>query len=173
MKALPGFDFGIIIAFFLPGFVAIFALSYLSPRVSGIMSALLSKDQSFGASFITVAIALAAGMIISGIRAFVLDSLHQKTWKSMPDLDYSKLTDKDKLAVFNEAINNTYRFYQFYGNMFVALAFLTWVRYAVADVSIRCEKTLFACTLFALVGLLFQSRNTFRDTYEIADQILQ
>lgn len=173
MKTLPGLDFGLIIAFFLPGFVAVYALGCFSPRISEVFSALLSKDQAFGASFMITVLALSAGLVISGIRAFALDFLHEKTWPSMPDLDYSKLNSEGKLEVFKEAINNTYRFYQFYGNMFVALAFLTCVRYGVVGVDIRSQKTVFLASLLALLALLIQSRATFRNTYETAHEILQ
>lgn len=172
MNPFPRLDFGLLIAYFLPGFVCFFGLSYLSPRVEGIFNALLSKDQSFGAAFIVLAAALVGGIVVSSIRELTLDWIHMKTGVTLGQLDYGRLRDKETLAAFSSAINNTYRYYQFYGNTLVSLAFLTFVRYLVVGVDIASQKTLFLASLGALLVLFIRSRGSLQETGKVLNQIL-
>src|SRR5258708_1109804 len=76
--SIPTLDFGALIAFVLPGFVAVFSLSYVSVWVKAMFESLLSKDTSAGAAFIITLASLATGMIVSSTRSLILDSLRCK-----------------------------------------------------------------------------------------------
>ena len=54
MDAFAKLDFGILIAYFLPGFVSIFSVSYLSPRVQAVLDDLLTKDLALGSEAASV-----------------------------------------------------------------------------------------------------------------------
>jgi hypothetical protein len=116
MKDFTPLDFSHLIAFLLPGFVQFYSLIYISPRASQIVNTCLTKDAGAGAWLVLIFFSLAAGVMVGAFRSLVLDWIQIHTGIVKPKLDYSKLSDQSKLAVFNEAIANTYRFAQFYGN---------------------------------------------------------
>ena len=79
MNAFPRLDFGILIAFFLPGFVSLYALSNMSSRVAEVFKAVLLKDQALGASFLILVASLVAGIVLSRFREHTLGWVDKKT----------------------------------------------------------------------------------------------
>ena len=172
MNAFPRLDFGILIAFFLPGFVSLYALSNMSSRVAEVFKAVLLKDQALGASFLILVASLVAGIVTSSFRELTLDWLHNKTGASIRQLNYSTLAAGKQLEVFREAINNTYRYYQFYGNTLIALMFLGVLRYVFAGFSVCQELVLFVVNIIAVLALFIRSRQARQSTDSILGQIL-
>jgi hypothetical protein len=86
--------------------------SFGDPSVSGFL-------------YVTLA-SLALGLIISAVRWAVIDQIlrcyyflrHQK---HLPKIDFSKLSDPNKFAVFQGANENHYRYYQYYSNTLVGI----------------------------------------------------
>lgn len=172
MNAFPRLDFGILIAFFLPGFVSLYALSNMSSRVAEVFKAVLLKDQALGASFLILVASLVAGIVTSSFRELTLDWLHNKTGASIRQLNYRTLAAGNQLEVFREAINNTYRYYQFYGNTLIALIFLGVLRYVFAGFSVYQELVLFIVNIIAVLALFIRSRQARQSTDSILGQIL-
>ena len=170
MNVLARLEFGLVIAFFLPGSVSLYALGYLSPPVAQIFQAALSEGGALGASFLILIGSLVVGIVTSSFRALTLDWLHKKTGAGMGTPNYRKLLTEEGLSVFNEIVNNTYRYYQFYGNTFISLIFLLIVRYTVGGISVCNEKFLFVVNLIALLVLFLQSRNSSKTSGEIIAQ---
>jgi hypothetical protein len=117
-------NFGLLIAYFLPGFIGLNGLRPLSGSVAIWFEAILDKDKSLGASFLILSAALVTGLIISACRDIMLERLHYATGVKCELFDYGKFIDKDKRAVLQDLIANKYRYYQFYGNTLVASFFL-------------------------------------------------
>jgi len=172
MKTLPELDFGSSIAFFLPGVVALYAVGDISPWVASWFVQVLDKDLTFGASVLIVLGGLLAGIIVSGFRAFLLDWIHLKTGVKPRALNYRVLANKETLEAYKEAINNTYRFYQFYGNTVLSLTFFLFARFVAASLPIRTHKIQFGVTVLLIVVLFIQSRRSLRSTYNILEKIL-
>jgi hypothetical protein len=168
-KVLSELDFGTYIAFFLPGVLGLYAMVPLSQRVAELFTQVVTKDSTVGASFLLLVGGLVVGTVISGVRAVTLDWI--LVWHK-PKLKFRSLADKDTRIAHKEAINNTYRFYQFYGNMVLALAFYISVRYLLAGVDYHKEKVLFGMDLVVLLALLIQSRKSLNSTYNVLSQIL-
>lgn len=125
---MPAMDrnFGLLIAFILPGFVSLAGASYFSPTIAGWMTVAPQADPSVG-GFLYVALgSLAAGMIASAFRWLVIDTLHHRQGLHPPTLDFSRL--QENLAAFELAVEHNYRHYQFYANMIPATLF-----YSAAD----------------------------------------
>lgn len=171
MKVLGPLDFGSVIAYLLPGFLAFFALSYTSPRVAELLEQSFNKDGGIGVELAIVLFSLTAGVVISAFRAQILDELHQRTGVERRDLDYSKLANKETLAAFNEAISNTYRFSQFYGNSFVALTFLS-LQKLIVTANLQKDWAIIVVMIVSLLVLFFAHRNQLRETYKALSQIL-
>ena len=124
MKSATPLDFGQFIAYFVPGFVAFYAITYISPEAKALFNLSLAPDSGLSAELGIGLFSIAAGIIISAIRDLVLDTIQSKIGVTKPTLDYSKLSDANIRNEFNDAINNTYKFAQFYGNMFVVIFLL-------------------------------------------------
>lgn len=120
---MPSIDrnFGLLIAFILPGFVSLAGASYYSPTIAGWMTVPPQADPSVG-GFLYVALgSLAAGMVASAFRWLIIDSVHHRRGLVPPKLDFSRL--QQNLAAYELAVEHNYRHYQFYANMIPASLF--------------------------------------------------
>jgi hypothetical protein len=169
---MSGLDFSTVIAFLLPGFVGVYALSYVSPRIADLFEALLSKDSSTGASLLLVFASLAAGVLIGGVRNLVLDQLQFATGVERRKLRYASLANPDVLTAFKEAIAATYRFAQFYGNMAVALGLFIALKTWRSASSPRNHIPLLALGLLAFAVMVVRHRQSLAETYARLGDIL-
>jgi hypothetical protein len=126
---LAPFNFGVLIAFLLPGFTATYALSYVSPRIRQLIDSLSKGEAALGPSLLLLAISLVSGLVISAFREYVLEALHRLTGLKTTPLSHAALKDPDRFKVFQETIENRYRYSQFYGNLFLSLVLLILFRY--------------------------------------------
>ncbi len=172
MKTFAPLDFSLLIAFLLPGSIVLFSLQYVSAGMAIFVDEALSGKVDLGVALFAIFFALAAGVVASAFRAQVLDTLQHKTGVSRPGLRYSKLNEESVLSAFKEALANTYRFAQFYGNMFIALVFLILARFH-SPASVVSEPILFSLLLGTLVVLFFSHRTELRNTYSVLEQILR
>jgi hypothetical protein len=110
-------QFGLVIAYLLPGFVALAGIAPLS----AIVAKWLYADQtvSFGAPVYALLAATAAGMVVSCFRWFVVDRIHILTGVAAPVFNARALEDRP--AAFNLLVESHYRYYQFYANTLVAV----------------------------------------------------
>lgn len=155
-------DYGVIIAFVAPGFVAFHAASYQLSTAQTWMTAASDKEQSVGVFLFVLLASLSAGLIVSGVRALAIDRLLQcrpvLRRFAVPSyaIDWSKMDDK-KLSILITIRDGYYRFYQFYSNTFVAMVFWILCRYFAAGPRLKWEYwALIGATLFAL---LFSARD--------------
>ena len=131
MSTLSNQNFGLIIAYLLPGFVALWGVSYFSPTVDAWITA-SQQDAPTVAGFMYVTLAsLAAGVTVSAVRWAIIDHLHHATGIVPPAWKFANL--EGKLQGYLTLIENHYRYYQFYSNMFVAAAF------AFCATAVSCE----------------------------------
>jgi hypothetical protein len=168
-KVLSELDFGTYIAFFLPGVLGLYALIPFSKRVAELFTQVVTKDTTVGASFLLLVGGLVVGTVISGLRAVWLDRV--LVWHK-PKFNFRSLAAKDTRAAYKDAIANTYRFYQFYGNMFLALGFYVVARYVLVGVDYHSEKQLAGLDVVVLLGLFLQARKSLKSTYDVLGQIL-
>ncbi len=134
MREVSNANFGLLIAYVLPGFVSLLAVGHLAP---GVWTWLLASPGN-GAAGPTVATVLyltlgpvGAGLTASTVRWAVMDWLHHHTGIPRPNWDDAKL--QEKLGAFEALVENHYRYYQFYGNTCVALLLLLAARRANAS----------------------------------------
>ncbi len=172
MKTVAPLDFSLLIAFLLPGFVTFYALGYVSATTASLIEKSVEGSADLGVGLFVILYSLAAGVVISAIRAQILDVLQRKTGVPTATLNYAKLKDESTLKAFKEAIANTYRFSQFYGNMFISLVLLIAVKYQSLT-SLKSEPFLFVLLLGTAVVLFISHRRELRDTYLLLHEILK
>ena len=110
--SLSNENFGLVIAYILPGFVALWGVSYFSPTVESWITASQQGAPSVaGFMYVTVA-SLAAGLTVSGVRWAIIDNIHHLTGVVPPAWKFVNLDDK--LQGFLTLNESHYRYYQFY-----------------------------------------------------------
>ena len=121
MNSLSTQNFGLVIAYLLPGFVALWGVSYFSPTVDTWISASQQNAPTVaGFMYVTLA-SLAAGVTVSAVRWAIIDQLHHATGVVPTEWKFANL--EGKLQGYLALIENHYRYYQFYANMFIAAGF--------------------------------------------------
>src|SRR5438132_12180024 len=110
MKDLNQDNFGLLIAFLLPGFILLWGLSFSYPGVASWLTTNSGEHSSEVGGFLYSTLAsLALGLLISGVRWRVVDLLMWLTGVHGKGISYEKLNQPDKLAAYKEAIANLYR----------------------------------------------------------------
>ena len=133
-----GLNFGLVIAYLIPGFLGLYALSQ---RVTPIKSLLHGEKGSpeTGAIIPLLIVAMAVGMIINALGWIIVRPLITISGVKRPrDLDYTKLKVED-IKLYNVIVEANFRYHQFYTNMFFAILLLIpiWVVRPIWDNRIR------------------------------------
>jgi hypothetical protein len=169
MKAIENLDFGLLIAYVIPGFVGLYAMSFYSKP----MRSLLGSDRFVpqgGAVVPLVLLAIAAGISINAIAWATLRLVIQATGVARPNLNYALLTQEKSIA-FQEIIQSNFHYYQYYVNTLTAFILL-FVSYAMRNV--RHSKALgFVGAVGLIVILFFASRDSLQRTYSAMDALLK
>lgn len=155
-------NFGLVIAYVLPGFTALQGFPLLSPSAIAWGTG-EDPNPQLSAFLSSTVMALAAGLTVSTVRWFVIDKLHHLTGLKPPARDFSKL--EERVGAFEYLVLVHYRYYKFYANMVVALL---W-RYAVHDYPLGLRGA--ACLPFALLFLI-ASRDSLRKYYRRTGELL-
>lgn len=169
MGEFSGREFGLIIAYILPGMALILGLSPLSPTITGWLAAHDGSGPTLAGFLYFVVASLGAGLVASVIRWGVIDQLHHYTGLNRPQWDDRKLADS--LEAFNYLVENHYRYYQFYANTLVALpcAYLVQrISSPNAAMSVWTDFLLLATCCFLFAG----SRNALQLYYRRAVTLL-
>jgi hypothetical protein len=164
-------NFGVVIAFILPGFVAVWGLSYLLPTVHAWLKAPHQAGPTVAGFLLITLASLACGLTVSAVRWALIDTLHQATGVEPPKWDFSLL--EEHLQAFQALVEYHYRFYQFYGNMFVAIGFAYRARLVYEGRTfIGGGWSSLGFVLLELV-LLAGSRDALQKYYRRAEQLLR
>jgi hypothetical protein len=122
MKDLSEKNFGVVIAFLLPGFILLWGISFSSRTVADwLAKANSTSAPTFGGFLYASLASLALGLVVSAVRWAIIDQLLRLFGTRAPKLNFESLSDKDKYAAFTGAVENHYRYYQYYANTLVAL----------------------------------------------------
>ena len=119
MGDLSARNFGLLIAYWIPGFITLAGMATLSPTVAAWLAA--DPGPSLGGFLYSTLASLAAGMTVSAFRWAAIDTLLHSTGLPRPEWDDSKLADR--LPALEYLVETHYRYYQFYGNSLVAVLF--------------------------------------------------
>jgi hypothetical protein len=119
-------NFGLVIAYVVPGFVALWGLSYLSGSLRLWLVGAQAGGPNVGSFLYVLLASVALGLTASAVRWAVLDTVHHMTGIAAPHWNDAKL--HERLEAFEALVDNHFRYYQFYGHMLVAgtLAYAAW-----------------------------------------------
>src|SRR5262245_28082184 len=121
-------SFDHLLAFVLPGLVAIWGYSYWDPAGLGAwFHTAATAETTIGGFLFLVLAALAVGVFMSGARWLLLENLLH-VFPSPPALKDERRAEDGVREAYADARHNHYYYYLFYANMFCALpvVFIGW-----------------------------------------------
>ena len=163
MTAVTDKTFGLLIAYLLPGFICLWGVSHFSPTVQSWLGAATQDAPTLGGFLYVTVASIGAGLTASTVRWLLIDTLHHWTGIRAPSWDFSKL--QRNVAAFQMLVEIHYRYYQFYGNGFIAIIF-AWTLRRVSIGFLSGGWGLFDVgSLVVSLVLLAGSRDTLRKYY--------
>ena len=169
MKEVSSSNFGLLIAFLLPGFVVLWGASYFSETIALWLSGSGATPTVGGFMYVTLA-SVAAGVTVSTVRWAVIDTIHRWTGLPQPHWDFSRL--QDNVAAYNVLNEIHYKFYQFHGNLLIALFFVYVARRVhFGFLAEPLGWVDLGCLLLSVI-LFVGSRDTLRKYYVRVSQLL-
>ena len=164
MENVSGRNFGLLIAYVLPGVLVLLGLAAGSPEVRAWL--VTAAAQSGGATvggfvYVTLA-AVTAGLTASAARWAVIVPLHHATGVKRPHWDDSQL--QSKLGAFDALVENHFRYHEFFGGGVVGLVTILVGRHVGGIGSLRLMSL---DTAIVAVCILFWagSRDTLKRYY--------
>lgn len=169
VKDVTSNNFGVLIAYLVPGAMALWGLSSFSPSMRAwFASSPTDAPTISGFLYLTVA-SLAVGMIVTAIRWACVDLIHAATGLTAPDLDFSQLPGK--VDAYRLLIEIHYVHYQFYSNACVATA-IAWICHRIT-VQPPCQISWIDPAFLLVEGIFFlTSRDTLRKYQQRTKQLL-
>ncbi len=134
-------EFGLLIAYAIPGAFALFGISVFVPELAALLSQ-PDNQKWLSTALLLAGISIALGMFISVLRSLTIDTsfllklpgggTQRPHWGRVErvDPDYAAMKAKDVLAALQDVRSTDKRPYQFYGNMLVAITVLESSRLA-------------------------------------------
>lgn len=167
MTSMTDRSFGLLIAYLIPGFIAINALRFVSPQVTAWLGTGLAQDAPTLAGFLYVTLtSIFAGLVASTLRWLLVDSLLQLLGIRQPQWNLQRLGER--VSAFTMLIDIHYRYYQFYGNSFIAITFFLAIHWTQG----QGTSLQFVFGPVMLVLLFLGACDTLRKYYKRVDDCL-
>jgi hypothetical protein len=119
MTGTSNWQFGLIVAYVLPGFIGLAGLAPLLPAVAGWLRPTSQGSLDLGAPVYAILAATATGLVLSNFRWLLLDQVLYWTGVQRPTWNDTQLASV--LGAFDYLVQNHYRYYEFSGNTLIAL----------------------------------------------------
>jgi hypothetical protein len=162
VKLSSNSQFGLIVAYLLPGFIGLAGIAPFVPTVGIWLRPAGYSEASLGPPVYALLAATTIGMIVSSLRWLVVDHIHQWLGLTPPRWDDRQL--QTRLDAFSYLVENHYRYYQFTANTLVALAIAYVINRAAATSTYLGPVTDLAVVLLCL-ALFLASRDNLSKYY--------
>lgn len=167
MGDLSARNFGLLIAYVLPGFVVLWGLGYLSPTIASWLSGAETSGPSVGGFLYVFMASVGCGMTASVFRWMLLEQALHRTGVRKPYFNFAMI--HERLQGFERIVSDHYQYYQFYGNTFIALlvAYPLWRLHSNAG-SVLSDAVCLVIEAVFVAG----ARDALRVFYRRASQLL-
>lgn len=122
MKDITSTSFGLFIAFLLPGLEVSYTLSLWFSSVADVFRTFLTSQSNVGLFLLVLTAALTFGLIVAVFRWLIFELWLCRGHK-LNNSDFAQLGIEAKLLAFRAAIDEHYRYHQFYGATAIVLPF--------------------------------------------------
>ncbi len=160
-------NFGLLIAYVLPGFILLWSLAPYSATVTSWLGQATGDQPTVGGFLYVTLASVGLGQLVSTLRWLLIDSLHHITGIRQPQFDFSNL--RNAVDAFNRLIEIHYRYYQWHANSLVALLFAAPLHWH--SQGFRISELLIL--IVTMVVLFLGSRDTLSKYYRRVDALLR
>jgi hypothetical protein len=119
MRDITRDNFGLLIAYLLPGFVALWGAAYHVEAVQSWLRSTPPDAPTVGGFLYATLASTALGLVLSAVRWAVIDRILARLGVRQPNWDFDQFSER--LAAYELLVAHHYRYYQFYANLLVAL----------------------------------------------------
>jgi len=139
LKDVTSTSFGLVIGFLLPGVAALYSLAPWSPTLNATFEIFKQARTDIGLSILGLLSALTAGLMLSLVRWLIFERGICRNHEIGPAAFRELSVGSDRLAAFRAAVDEYYRYHQFWGGMALVLPLLyaDWVRSAWSTSQLR------------------------------------
>jgi len=160
MKDVTSTSFGLLIAFLLPGFSGFYALGFYSGHVRDILAKFREAESNLGWFLVVLLMSLTAGLLLTLARWLIFEQgfcRHQR----LPAERMANLRFPAKFVAYRAAVDETYRYHQFFGGMAIVIpfAYIGWLREAWPGL------TRFSLSLTLVLFLLIEALTAYGAAY--------
>ena len=170
MTEVSATNFGLLIAYLVPGFTALWGTSYFSETVRHWLSGSGATTPTVGGFMYITLASIAAGVTVSTVRWAIIDTIHRLTGLPQPNWNFSRL--QDNVTAYNVLNEIHYKYYLFHSNLFVALLFVYTARRIHFGFFAEPVGWFDLSFLLLSVILFVGSRDNLRKYYERVAQLL-
>lgn len=168
MKDVTTNNFGLLIAFVLPGFVLLWEMAPYSNTISGWLGQATGNAPTVGGFLYITLASVGVGQLVSTLRWLLIDSLHHATGIQKPNWSFSQLRSKETVAAFERFVEDHYRYYQFHANSLVACTLAMILRWHTTGFRCCDLVLLIACDILLFLG----SRDNLQRYYRRSESVL-
>ncbi|MCP4175459.1 MAG: hypothetical protein GY758_32330 [Fuerstiella sp.] len=166
MKDITSANFGLLIAYVLPGFVLLGGIEPYSETVQAWVGQSSAEAASVGGFLYVTVASVGLGQLVSTLRWLTIDSLHHRTGIGKPSWNFRRL--KDKVEAFDHLIQIHYRYYQWHANSLISVTLAAFLRWTVNG--FRWKEFALVVTVNCL--LYAGSRDTLDKYYRRVEELL-
>lgn len=161
MRSVTQQNFGLIIAYLVPGSTALAGVACFSTTVQRWLGASQATAPTISGFMFATLASVGLGVTANTLRRLVIDRLHHATGIRKREWKYAVL--QRNLDAVEFVVENQFRFHQFHGNMLVALIFA----YIAFEISVP-GLSLWRLAAFSLTEIVFLmgSRESLRLYYQ-------
>jgi hypothetical protein len=158
-------NFGLLIAFVLPGFVLLWGIAPYSSTITGWLGQTTSDAPTVGGFLYVTLASVGLGQLVSTLRWLLIDSLHHRTGVRPPNFDFARL--RNSVDAFDRLIEVHYRYYQWHANALIAVTLTTILHWTASGFLFRQLLLLLVVDAILFVG----SRDTLTKYYRRVDDL--
>ena len=166
MNDVTNQNFGLLIAFVLPGFILLWGMQPHSEMIKNWLGDATTEVPSVGGFLYITMASVGVGQLVSTLRWLVVDTLHHHTGVRPPNWNFRRL--RDRVAAYDRLIEIHYRYYQWHANGLVAVTISAVLRWTANGFNAR-ELLLL---LFIDSLLYLGSRDTLQKYYRRVEELL-
>jgi hypothetical protein len=160
-------DFGLLIAYVLPGFTALWGTTYVWDTFRPWYGLQQPNEPTLGGFLFLGLASVGAGLTVSTLRWLLVDALHHRTGIRPPAWDFAGLASAE--GGYRLLLDIHYRYYQFYANALVALLIVLACRLASTQTLTGLDAALLGCAALFYLG----SRDSLAKYYRRGEQLLR
>jgi hypothetical protein len=175
-KDVNASSFGLLIAFLLPGMVALFALRYWTDSTARAFDTFLKAEANLGLFLFLLLGALTLGLVISTVRWLFYEVILMRSSRlygaRLTESERRRLRKPDLYAAHRQTVDQTYRYHQCFGALSVAapLLFAGWIKELEESWALSTSKIAGLVALEALI--IAASITALRSYFRYAKAIL-